>query len=181
MSTDVPEASTDVSDLRGDVPDVSIDVPALRGDVPDVSTGVPALRGERGHDPAIPAAPALPATAAEARQQVAGVLRAWADGPGAAVGERARADILLVVSELVTNALRHGGGVTRFDADMGDEGIRVTVGDRSADLPRHPDPRRPRARGEGGYGWFLVRELATEITLVLGRTGKDISVTLPLR
>ncbi|MEU1116973.1 MULTISPECIES: ATP-binding protein [unclassified Streptomyces] len=167
MSTDVPEASADAPDLRGDAPDVSIDVPDLRG--------------ERGHELVAPAVSALPATAAEARQQVAGVLRAWADGPGAVVGERARADILLVVSELVTNALRHGGGVTRFDADMGDEGIRVTVGDRSADLPRHPDPERPRARGEGGYGWFLVRELATEITLVLGRTGKDISVTLPLR
>lgn len=150
-------------------------------DVPDLSTDGPGLRGERGHDLAAPAASPLPATAAEARGQVARALRVWTDDRGAAVGERARADILLAVSELVTNALRHGGGVTRFDAEMGDDVIRVTVGDRSADLPRHPDPERPRPRGEGGYGWFLVRELATGITLELGRTGKEIIVTLPLR
>ncbi|MFF3645285.1 ATP-binding protein [Streptomyces sp. NPDC002564] len=131
----------------------------------------------------LPAAAPLPATASEARGQVVAVLQARADHCGTAVGERALADILLVVSELLTNALRHGGGVTRFEVGARAEEIRVTVGDRSTDLPRRRtvDQQRARAGGEGGYGWPLVHQLATGITITLERDGKLITVTLPLR
>ncbi|MGW6269099.1 MULTISPECIES: ATP-binding protein [unclassified Streptomyces] len=129
------------------------------------------------------ASPALPATAEAARGHVLRVLQERADRCGDAVGERALADVLLVVSELFTNALRHGGGVTRFEVSAGDQVIRVTVGDRSAELPQN---RRPSGHlavpgGEGGYGWPLVRQLATDVTLVLDRSeGKLITVSLPL-
>lgn len=129
----------------------------------------------------------LPDTAGEARRYVLGVLRDRADRGGAAVGERILGDVLLVVSELFTNAVRHGGGVTLFEVTAGAHEISVSVGDRSADLPATPSHRRVRlgtgegiADGEGGYGWSLVRELADVITLVLQGDGKVITALLPL-
>jgi anti-sigma regulatory factor (Ser/Thr protein kinase) len=129
----------------------------------------------------------LPDTAGQARGYVLSVLRDRADRGGAAVAERVLGDVLIVVSELFTNALRHGGGVTRFAIRAGAEEIRVSVGDRSTDLPATPSHRRMRlgmgedvADGEGGYGWALVRELADVITLVLQGDGKVITVELPL-
>ncbi len=54
--------------------------------------------------------------------------------------ERAQAEaVLLVVSELVTNAVRHAGGVTGFRLDAGSGRVGVTVCDES------PVPPRPRA------------------------------------
>ncbi|WP_369217866.1 ATP-binding protein [Streptomyces flavofungini] len=129
----------------------------------------------------------LPDTAGQARGYVVSVLQDRLDRGGAAVGERVLGDILLVVSELFTNALRHGGGVTGFGVSAGAREIRVSVGDRSTDLPATPSYRRMRlgmgdsvADGEGGYGWSLVRELADVITLVLHGDGKVITVELPL-
>ncbi|MEV0123696.1 ATP-binding protein [Streptomyces sp. NPDC050703] len=135
----------------------------------------------------LPAASPLPATAGQARGYVMGVLRERVDRGGAAVGERIQGDVLLVVSELFTNALRHGGGVTLFQVRAWAHAISVSVGDRSADLPATPIHRRGLlgagegiADGEGGYGWSLVRELAETVTLVLQDDGKVITALLSL-
>lgn len=138
---------------------------------------------ESGRSAPPSAGSSLPATSNEARGHALSVLRRRADLRGPAIGERALADILLVVSELFTNALRHGGGVTRFDVSVQTQVVRVTVGDRSTDLPQQRKGPRSLAGagGEGGFGWPLVRELAIDITLVLERSGgKRITVTLPL-
>lgn len=65
----------------------------------------------------------------------------------------ALADALLVASELITNAILHGGGVTGFEVDVDGPGVLLSVSDRSDALPvavpavddqgRLP-PRRPR-------------------------------------
>ncbi|THC51950.1 ATP-binding protein [Streptomyces sp. A1499] len=142
---------------------------------------------ERGSLASLPDVPPLPDTAGKARGHVLGVLQDRADSGAAAVGERVLGDVLLVVSELFTNALRHGGGVTLFEVRAGAHEISVSVGDRSTDLPATPSHRRTRlgtgegiADGRGGYGWSLVRELADMITLVLQGDGKVITVRLPL-
>ncbi|ATL31442.1 ATP-binding protein [Streptomyces formicae] len=127
----------------------------------------------------LPAAVPLPATAGDARGHVMRVLQERADRCGSVLGERVLADLLIAVSELFTNATRHGGGVTRFEVGAWAGEVRVTVGDRSSDLPRRRSATP--AGGEGGYGWALIRELATEVTLVLDRDGgKRITVSLPL-
>ncbi|MEV6753191.1 ATP-binding protein [Streptomyces sp. NPDC051214] len=133
--------------------------------------------------PSLPAATSVPPTAAAARGYVRCVLRHRADRGEGTVTERVLNDVLLVVSELFTNALRHGGGVTRFEVSTAAGVLRVTVGDRSTDLPRRRHTAGPGTTtgGTGGYGWPLIRELATEIDLVLERGGgKHITVTLPL-
>jgi serine/threonine-protein kinase RsbW len=75
---------------------------------------------------------------------------------------RLRDDLLLLVTELVTNAVRHAGcpphqGL-RVELVLGAEVIRVAVRDRGGRFRRAapcPDPD-----GAGGWGLFLVDRLA---------------------
>jgi anti-sigma regulatory factor (Ser/Thr protein kinase) len=93
-----------------------------------------------------------PEAAAEARHALAGI--ALTDG-------RER-DVRLLVSELVTNAVRHAnitpGDVILLVIDLEDSILRVEVHDPGGGfIPRAPapDPARP-----SGWGLYLVEELA---------------------
>ncbi|RKE17355.1 ATP-binding protein [Streptomyces sp. TLI_171] len=105
-----------------------------------------------------PRATATVRTAGQARAVVARLL-ADAGHPGG----RVLAEAQLAVTELVANALRHGGGgLTWFDARLDLAGTRLVVDVEDAD-DRHPvvqplqgrDPAAP-----GGRGWAIVRALA---------------------
>ncbi|GAA2401554.1 ATP-binding protein [Streptomyces glaucosporus] len=116
-----------------------------------------------------------PQTGDEARELTRELLRAQRPGADEAdVGA-----VLLGVSELVTNAVRHAGGVTDFRLEAGREGIAVEVSDASDRRPRmlEADPCAP-----GGFGWLLVRELASELTVTVrpGR-GKTVRAVFPVR
>ncbi|MFD5935521.1 ATP-binding protein [Streptomyces sp. NPDC060333] len=66
--------------------------------------------------------------------------------------------VVMVVSELVTNALRHGGGTATMDLSAHPDGIEVAVHD---DSPRAPRMRTPDMNGgTGGFGWPMVNRLA---------------------
>ncbi|MFI6146989.1 ATP-binding protein [Streptomyces sp. NPDC051109] len=68
---------------------------------------------------------------------------------------------LLVISELVTNAVRHTSGDCVLELRRtSDGGLDVDVSDTSSAEPR---PRRPAQPGEGGWGWHLVNRLGTEV------------------
>ncbi|MGA5296198.1 ATP-binding protein [Streptomyces koyangensis] len=160
-------------------------------------------RAENGHRPAqaprIVAAPQhrqtrrgpqVPGTAGEARALVQEALRDsfgpeatgdTADGLGDTV---VVADALLVTSELVTNAIRHGGGLTGFDVQLEESHLTLHVSDASPELPTASrpdgpfDPDRPLV---GGYGWPLVRRLCREVAVrPLPGGGKCVTVTLSL-
>lgn len=85
--------------------------------------------------------------------------------------------VLLVVTELISNAVRHAGGVTGFGLGAGPGTVTVTVHDASRRPPRPqpPDPGEP-----GGFGWLLVQELAVDVQISVGATGKAVSAVLPL-
>jgi anti-sigma regulatory factor (Ser/Thr protein kinase) len=93
-------------------------------------------------------------------------------------------DLLLVVSELVANALRHGGGLTGFEMTPVRDGIRLAVSDHSDAVPATvvgPGPR-PAGHRVGGYGWPLVLRLARDIVIEKRNGGgKTISVFVPIR
>jgi anti-sigma regulatory factor (Ser/Thr protein kinase) len=92
-------------------------------------------------------------------------------------------DLLLVVSELVTNAIRHGGGLARFEVTLLAEGVRLGVHDRSSVVPPAAlgQGSFPHPRENGGYGWPLILRLAREIQVRRRREGgKEISVLVPL-
>ncbi|WP_405989692.1 ATP-binding protein [Streptomyces sp. NBC_00986] len=71
--------------------------------------------------------------------------------------------VALVVSELVTNALRHGGGACTLDLTAHPDSIEVAVHDRS---PQPPRMRTPDLNGgTGGFGWPMVNRLARATTV----------------
>lgn len=115
---------------------------------------------------------ALPAGTAEARALV----RSFLDRYEPAVPERTAVDVLLVVSELVTNAVRHAGGVTGFRVCARSGVVEIAVRDASPRLPavrQHRDEWLP-----GGYGWPLVHRLAEVTVTVLGDGGKLIKALI---
>lgn len=115
--------------------------------------------------------------AAAARRTVARVL----DGI-AGHSERARADAELVVSELVSNAVRHGGGLVAVRAGVTPDvsGLWLEVEDAEGRRPQAgrtlgEDPYRA-----GGFGWPIVLRLATSVEVEDLPGGKRIRVVLPL-
>ncbi|QHC30739.1 ATP-binding protein [Streptomyces sp. HF10] len=88
-------------------------------------------------------------------------------------------DAQLVVSELVTNAIRHAPGPGALLLELSADGARltVTVRDSSAHepLPREPDPRRA-----GGHGLHLVTRLCEQVRTVPAGEGKRIVARLLL-
>ncbi|MFF0739377.1 ATP-binding protein [Streptomyces sp. NPDC004111] len=95
--------------------------------------------------------------------------RAFADHLSPAPGPDAADSLVLVVSELVTNAVRHGGGRYTLALSASPDTLTVAVADRSS---VRPSPRAPDTTGgTGGFGWHLVELLADEVTVMPGRVG----------
>jgi anti-sigma regulatory factor (Ser/Thr protein kinase) len=118
------------------------------------------------------------------RTLAAEALDAWAVAPEHPVRET----VLLVLSELVTNSVRHAARLSpQVDVALGlsDGTLTIAVHDRH---PHRPKPlREPRRNGAGGWGLRLVKTLAAEASGSMdivpdddGR-GKTVAVRLPLR
>ncbi|MFD6891115.1 ATP-binding protein [Streptomyces sp. NPDC059957] len=117
------------------------------------------------------------AAVAEARRSAWSFLEAL--GPSGIDPERADS-VVLVVSELVTNALRHGGGAYTLRLTVHPGIIEVAVEDS--------DPRPPRMRtpdlvdGTGGFGWHMVNDLAlATVVTPTPEGGKTVRALLPRR
>ncbi|MCI0386101.1 ATP-binding protein [Streptomyces sp. CNQ085] len=98
-------------------------------------------------------------------------------GTSPPTGDRSRDDVLLVVSELVTNAVRHTSGpLTLYLAFSGG---RVQVAVRDGD-PTPPSPRRADLDGGGGgFGWSIVERIADRLSVHPLPDGKEIHAFLP--
>ncbi|MET9496141.1 ATP-binding protein [Streptomyces sp. NPDC006552] len=105
-----------------------------------------------------------PVTGTQARSAAAGFLAEycpWADADA----------VLLVVSELVTNAARHTGALGRLRLRVDAGGLSVAVEDGD---PRPPVPRTPDLGGGGGFGWHMVERLAERLAVLPAPGGKCI-------
>jgi anti-sigma regulatory factor (Ser/Thr protein kinase) len=74
-----------------------------------------------------------------------------------------RSDAALLVSEVVTNSVRHAGmpdGEIRVHAEVDEETLRVEVIDGGPGFVRRPPQARPDAEDPGGWGLVLVDRLA---------------------
>ncbi len=81
-------------------------------------------------------------------------------------------DVLMVVSELVTNACLHAGGPLELVLDCTPERLRIEVSDASPVAPRprpHPDPAVP-----GGHGLVVLGRLARAWGSVRSASGKTV-------
>jgi Histidine kinase-like ATPase domain len=85
----------------------------------------------------------------------------WGWLPGTSAAARAGAeDVLLVVSELVTNACLHAGGAEELRLRFADGVLRMEVADRGTG---RPEPRIPhRGSRPGGHGIFIVQRLCAK-------------------
>ncbi|MFC9430917.1 ATP-binding protein [Streptomyces sp. NPDC056987] len=101
-----------------------------------------------------------PELAAEAREAAHGFLAALVPEPSA----RTSQNLVLLVSELVANAIRHAGEVTSLHLRADRRSLHVVVDD--------PSPARPRERtpdltgGTGGFGWPMIQRLAEKVTVL---------------
>ncbi|MBV2354119.1 ATP-binding protein [Streptomyces sp. J2-1] len=120
-----------------------------------------------------PERPRPPGSAADARARVRDLLHA--DG-GPAPSRAVTDDILLVVTELITNAQRHGGGLTAFEAVVADGVITITVADASPLFPRASV--RDGSPVPGGFGWPLVQRLSCKVSVLPAPDGKTIRVVM---
>ncbi|MFE4258888.1 SpoIIE family protein phosphatase [Streptomyces sp. NPDC056883] len=112
-----------------------------------------------------------PAVVADARHLVLAQLTAW-DLDELAFGTE------LIVSELVTNAIRHAGGPVRLRLIRADT-LTCEVSDSSNTQPRM---RRARSSEEGGRGLYIVAQLSHRWGSRYARGGKTVwsEQSLPL-
>ena len=105
----------------------------------------------------------------EARQAVRPMLAAWGfddpDWTGA---------VELVITELVANAVRHGGGCLALELQAHDGHLTVAVVDGSAVVPRRGDPT-----DQGGRGLAIIEALSQRWGVDPHQGGKRVWVELP--
>ncbi|MGW0770516.1 ATP-binding protein [Streptomyces sp. NPDC002676] len=118
-----------------------------------------------------------PGCIAEARAFAAHFLQQLRTEWCATIDSRADGELLLVVSELVTNAERHSNGPYILDLEGTDSVVTVAVYDSSSALPRvfPKDPERV-----GRHGLEIVHALAAEVTVERVPVGKRIRARVEL-
>lgn len=84
--------------------------------------------------------------------------------------------VLLVVSELVANAVRHTSGWWRLTLRADPEELVVEIDDAS-DEP--PVAREPDFAGGGGFGWHMVQRLAGRVEVRPLPEGKRVRASWP--
>jgi anti-sigma regulatory factor (Ser/Thr protein kinase) len=111
--------------------------------------------------------------AAVARRSTGEVLRAWEL-------DHLEPVALLVVSELVTNAVLHaytGGSSPELHLHAGSTWLRIEVHDAD---PRPPQPRTPAGLDEAGRGLLLIEAITAEWGVYVTATGKAVWAILQL-
>ncbi|WP_328876249.1 ATP-binding protein [Streptomyces sp. NBC_00287] len=87
-------------------------------------------------------------------------------------------DATLIVSELVTNATRHGRSACRLRLQVSDQQVTVEVYD---DNPGQPRMRSVTAESEGGRGLAMVRCLAQRFDIApVSGGGKMVRAVLAI-
>jgi len=103
-----------------------------------------------------------------ARRAVTAVLYGWGfDDPQWLHGAA------LVVSELVSNAVRHGGGCIDVTVQLHDETVTIAAADGSSVVPCRRDPD-----DNGGRGLLLIEALCTRWGINDHEGGKRVWVEL---
>ncbi|MFF8288687.1 ATP-binding protein [Streptomyces sp. NPDC016309] len=96
-------------------------------------------------------------------------------GDGASIRPRAVDDARLVVSELVTNVVRHAGGPCRVELDLNGGMLEIAVSDgyEVAPVAHAPDPGRV-----GQHGLEIVLALCVSVDVEPLSTGKRVRACL---
>lgn len=93
-------------------------------------------------------------------------------------------DFVLAVNELMTNAVRHAGGVGRLRLWLQEGTLRCEVSDRGPGIARGDlltTRRAPSTHEVGGRGLWLTRHLCDSLTLQTGPHGTTALAVMTLR
>lgn len=141
----------------------------------------PPAAGRAGRHPVAPTAPVpldLVVDADGLYAMRASVL-AHAGSMGASTGAAER--LLIVASELASNAIRHGGGRGRLRLWSDDTRIHCEITDRG---PGIDDPgtgaSRPDPTAVSGRGLWISRQLADDLVITTGPRGTAITASFEL-
>jgi anti-sigma regulatory factor (Ser/Thr protein kinase) len=87
-------------------------------------------------------------------------------------------DFVVAANELLTNAVRHGGGSGHVTLWREGESVVCAVTDRGAGLPdsRSVHPVRPASDDPGGRGLWLAATLTDSFHLTTGRSGTAVRI-----
>lgn len=133
----------------------------------DLAEAVAALEREHHHAASFVLADTVGA-AGDARVHLRSLARRWGRLPAEAEAE-------LVLSELVTNAFRHGRAPIELRVSLTDSCLRLVVSDHGSSVPVIVPPW---ARDSHGRGLVLVEALARSWGCVARPDGKDVWVVL---
>ncbi len=87
-------------------------------------------------------------------------------------------EVLLVLSELVTNAVRYGRGP--IDITLGHAESRLLVAVRDRGTGAMPKPRQADANDENGRGMFIINTLSQRWGWAADDEGKTVWAELPM-
>lgn len=101
--------------------------------------------------------------------------RAWVAARAPHLPTDAADDALLIASELVTNAVRHGEPEIVLAVDVSGDSLRIEVSDGGDDLPAMPE-LQPAVERPTGRGLLIVAATASDwgVVRVDGRPGKTV-------
>lgn len=137
----------------------------------------PAIADRQGHEHREHTArAACPETSAQAR----GIAQDFLESMSPPATPETIDTVLLVVSELVTNAYQHAGGLRGMRLSGGPGTVHIEVADGSPALPHHRVTDLMTGDETGGFGWPLVHHLAQQVTVDrrTPRGGKTVHVTV---
>ena len=105
-----------------------------------------------------------------------GCTRAYLEQCAPQLSPGTAADALVLVSELVTNAVRYAPGSCCLYLVEADEELTIAVSDTSTVVP---SPRAPDLDRGGGFGWHLLYRLARRVDVyVRPPWGKTVCATM---
>ncbi|WP_333772204.1 ATP-binding protein [Streptomyces sp. IBSBF 3136] len=119
-----------------------------------------------------------PGCIAEARGFAAQFLEQLRTEWCADIGSRTDGELLLVVSELVTNADQHSNGPYILELEGTDSAVEVAVYDSNAALPRR-FPKNPERVGR--HGLEIVHAVASQVTVQRVPVGKRVCARVDLK
>lgn len=125
---------------------------------------------DRGAWHATASFPPRPRNVARARQLTRTVLTAWGAAELADSAE-------LLMSELVTNALRYGRGAVSVSLALTEQALQISVADYGRALP---EPREAGEEETSGRGLAIVGALCTDWSVTTRLTGKTVSCWLEI-
>jgi anti-sigma regulatory factor (Ser/Thr protein kinase) len=90
--------------------------------------------------------------------------------------------LVLIASELVTNALTYGGGSGRIRLWRDDSHVHCETSDKGPGIPESTDlgHLQPAASSQRGRGLWVARTLSDAIKITTGETGTTITVSMAL-